>query len=143
MLDNILIGVGIFFFILGVFGLVAAFFSPIMSAFRVVFKRDDDDLKYNSERGQEFLQKEYAIIKKTCILSIIVGLVIMVIGMFIKFSTQGYDSLFSSVAEGGGVGDNLTPSDLKEKRDTFYYGGVSENSVGGICYNITISGMVI
>ena len=91
MLPYILIIGGAIAVLCGIFGLIRLAFLPIVRAKQVVFKRKDDYLFYENEKGQRVLKSQKKFLLNMYITLLVVGSLSVLIGFYAGFSEHGPD----------------------------------------------------
>ena len=115
MIGILLMIVGVIFALIGFFILLALMFEPVYSMYMVIFRRKDDYVYYETKPGTALLQRNKKSLRGSGFFFLIVGILFIVAGWFIKFGPRGTDSLFSKQVESGtGKGDAEVQNILRE-----------------------------
>ena len=131
MLPVILIVIGSVLTLLGLIGFIALMIEPFFRALRVVFKREDDYVYYETKPGRALLKKEYSALRNGFLLLFVSGIICLGAGLFLKFSPTGLDSLLSKEVEQGieeGDAETAEDSDSKDNSEAAKDSGLADGS---------------
>ncbi len=106
MLPYILMIVGGLMFLTGVFFLLSLALQPIKKMIGVIFKRLDDYVMYESAKGKQLLAHEMGIMRSLSFFLIIMGLLLFLLGFYLKNTGRGLDSLFVKETTGISQGED-------------------------------------
>ncbi len=108
MLATILIIIGVVLLIPGLVLFVALMLEPLISSIGIVFGRDPKYALYNTTKAsQNMLESRKQALRGSSAFLIIVGILLIAIGSFIKYSPRGNDSLLSENTAGLTAGDGM------------------------------------
>ncbi|HAG70051.1 MAG TPA: hypothetical protein DCL38_08760 [Lachnospiraceae bacterium] len=104
MIPYILIIAGAASVLCGVIGVIRIAFLPLVRAHQVVFKRRDDYLFYENEKGKRLLRSQKKFLMNIYITLIVVGALVITAGFYAGFTEHGpkfwlYKKFFSLVEE--------------------------------------------
>lgn len=122
MLPNFLIVLGALFIILGVIGLLHFSIPQLRKAIQDEFLHNTDDSSYDYDK----VPASRKLLKKSCSILIIVGVVLLSLGLWIKFAPRGNNLFQSDNIDGISTGnDNVEYQQDQEHSTTGNY--VSSN----------------
>lgn len=92
MLPRVLMIAGAALFLLGFIGIFNLMIDPIKTMFRVVFKRKDDYVFYESGKGKILLERQKKNLLTASVFFMVVGGALFGGGYYIKYGPRGYES---------------------------------------------------
>lgn len=108
MIPTILIILGAVLTGIGLIGFAALTFEPFFRAINIVFKRKDDYVFYETKPGKALLQKEYKALVGGFSFMLVVGIILLALGIFLKTSKTGNDSIFAKDVPGITAGEEAS-----------------------------------
>lgn len=108
MIPKLLIILGGILTGIGVIGFAALSFEPFFRAINIVFKRKDDYVFYETKPGKILLQKEYRALVRGFSFMLVSGIILLVLGLYLKSSRTGNDSIFSKDVPGITTGEEAS-----------------------------------
>lgn len=90
MLPRILMIVGAASFILGFIGIFNLMIDPIKTMFNVVFKRKDDYVFFETDKGKKLLDRQKKSLLTASIFFMFVGGILFGVGYYLKYGPKGY-----------------------------------------------------
>lgn len=99
MLPRILMIVGAASFILGFIGVFNLMIDPIKTMFNVVFKRKDDYVFFETDKGKKLLERQKKSLLTASIFFMVVGSVLFGIGYYMKYGPRGYEGTVENESE--------------------------------------------
>jgi len=113
---NLMIWGGGFLAAIGFIGLVCLAIEPLQKSFEVVFKRNDDYVAYETDRGRALLARETSKLMTVSVVFLLAGLALMLSGLFLKNSPRGNDTLLSESGEGVTQGEDQSENPQAQGR---------------------------
>ena len=110
MISLLLIIIGAVFVFFGIWMIFGMAIQPLKKIFGVVFKRIDDYIQYDTKKGKELLEREEKKVTVLAVTLIVIGVMMIATGLFLRYSNRGNDSLFSDNVPGVTQGDDLETS---------------------------------
>ena len=114
MLPKLLMITGAALFLLGFIGVFNLMIDPIKTMFKVVFKRKDDYVFYESDKGKNLLERQKKNLLTASIFFIVVGGVLFGMGYYLKYGPRGYNGISAN--------ENLTESPVDETSELHVQG---------------------
>ncbi len=114
MLPRLLMIAGAALFLLGFIGVFNLMIDPIKTMFKVVFKRKDDYVFYESDKGKNLLERQKKNLLTASIFFMVVGGVLFGIGYYLKYGPRGYD--------GTSTNENMTETYVDETSELHVQG---------------------
>lgn len=89
MIPYILIAIGSILTIVAVVGFIRLLLLPFTRMREVVFKREDDFLKYESREGKKYFKKNLQQLTWLYVIALIVGIVFFFLGVYLGYAAKG------------------------------------------------------
>lgn len=96
MIPILMMIIGGLLIVLSILGILAYIFQPVIEAYQVVIKREDDYAHYISPSGQTFLQTRVRRYLIGILVMFIVGCFLFFGGLYIGYGPKGFDMLFTT-----------------------------------------------
>lgn len=118
MIPIFMMVIGGLLILISVLGILAYIFQPVLEAYQVVIKREDDYAHYISPSGQAFLQTRVKRYLLGVGIMFVLGCVLFFSGLYMGFGPRGFDMLFSTQTSEESAEYNAIDSELAEGFDS-------------------------